>query len=138
MASEVPMFTTLGNHEFFEELYSLDAYISRFNNPPIDGKKELYYSTDIGLVHWVMVAGYCAESLTSRDIPCLKEGTKQRNWLINDLASVDRSKTPWVMVVFHQPYMNSNTHHDISSEGTTTTVTTSIVMFCVNFHLCDV
>jgi 3',5'-cyclic AMP phosphodiesterase CpdA len=117
IASEVPMFTTVGNHEWYEELYSFSAYLNRFDNPKVSGKREVYYSTDIGLVHWIMVAGYCESSKTSSKMPCLDEGTAQRAWLIDDLSKVDRSTTPWVFVVFHQPYMNSNSHHDISSEG---------------------
>jgi hypothetical protein len=117
IATEVPMLSTVGNHEWTEELYSFDAYLNRFDNPPVNGKRELYYSVDVGLAHWVMVTGYCKETKVSSVMPCLNDGTDQRAWLMNDLASVDRSVTPWVFVVFHQPYMNSNTHHDIASEG---------------------
>ena len=34
-----------------------------------------------------------------------------REWLVRDLASVDRSKTPWVIVMFHVPWYNSNQGH---------------------------
>jgi hypothetical protein len=32
---------------------------------------------------------------------------QQLDWLKNDLASVDRSKTPWVIVLGHRPFYNS-------------------------------
>jgi hypothetical protein len=52
------MMTTLGNHEWFDDSnYEFTAYKARFDNPPVNGKKELYYSFDAGLVHWVMIAG---------------------------------------------------------------------------------
>jgi acid phosphatase type 7 len=47
--------------------------------------------------------------------PCLAEGSPQMEWLQQDLAAVDRAVTPWVIAVFHQPYMNSNTAH--ATEG---------------------
>jgi hypothetical protein len=49
--------------------------------------------------------------------PCLAEGSPQMNWLTKDLATVDRSKTPWVVAVFHQPYVNSNDAHSMDTEG---------------------
>jgi hypothetical protein len=49
--------------------------------------------------------------------PCLAKGSNQMNWLIKDLSNVDKSITPWTFVVFHQPYINSNTMHDIVTEG---------------------
>jgi hypothetical protein len=117
-ASHIPMMTTLGNHEWFDDLqFSFTAYLNRFNNPLVDGKRELYYSYNAGLVHWVMVAGYCSEMRLTSTQPCLAPDSPQFAWLENDLATVDRDITPWVVVVFHQPYVNSNTAHSMNSEG---------------------
>lgn len=55
--------------------------------------------------------------MTTHEQPCLKDGTAQKEWLESDLSGVDRSVTPWVVVSFHQPYVNSNTAHSIQSEG---------------------
>jgi predicted phosphohydrolase len=117
VSTEVPMFTTVGNHEWLSEKSSFAAYLNRFDNPKVNGNRELYYSSNIGLAHWVMVSGYCEATTKLQEMPCLDEGSAQRTWLMNDLASVDRSVTPWVFVVFHQPFMNSNSNHNISSEG---------------------
>mmetsp|Transcript_12903 Transcript_12903/g.21607 ORF Transcript_12903/g.21607 Transcript_12903/m.21607 type:complete len:502 (-) Transcript_12903:312-1817(-) len=120
LSAFVPTMTTLGNHEWFDDdEYAFTAYLARFDNPPAatTGQRELYYSYDAGLVHWVMVAGYCSEMRSTSTQPCLAEGSPQMKWLQADLAGVDRALTPWVVVVFHQPYMNSNTAHDIPSEG---------------------
>lgn len=114
----IPMMTTLGNHEWFDDpQYNFTAYLARFTNPPVEGKRELYYSYDSGLVHWVMVAGYCKEMNSTATQPCLAPDSAQSKWLEADLNAVDRSVTPWVFVVFHQPYMNSNTAHSYSTEG---------------------
>ena len=34
---------------------------------------------------------------------------EQYQWLANDLASVDRSKTPWVFAMSHRPMYSSQT-----------------------------
>ena len=61
--------------------------------------------------------GYCKQMLTVYSQPCLAEGSPEMDWLQKDLASVDRAVTPWVVAVFHQPYVNSNTAHSIDTEG---------------------
>ena len=38
-------------------------------------------------------------------------GSAQHTWVLADLNAVDRAKTPWLIVAFHQPYYNSNTAH---------------------------
>ena len=80
----------------------------------------VYYSMNIGLAHIIMLSGYCplqkGKSLKNTQ-PCLQSGSNQRIWLEKDLAGVDRSITPWLIVLFHQPYVNSNTVHSIASEG---------------------
>jgi hypothetical protein len=118
VAATIPTMTTLGNHEWFDDhSYNFTAYLARYTNPPVDGKRELYYSYNAGLVHWVMVAGYCHEMESTHTQPCLAAGSPQATWLEADLSAVDRSITPWVFVVFHQPYMNSNTAHSYIAEG---------------------
>eukprot|EP01038_Epipyxis_sp_PR26KG_P005589 gene5589-7717_t len=118
VAKNIPMMTTLGNHEWFDDAnYAFVAYKARFDNPQVNGKKQLYYSFNSGLVHWTMVAGYCSDMKTTLSQPCLAKGTAQYDWLVNDLSSVDRAVTPWVFVVFHQPYVNSNTAHNMATEG---------------------
>ena len=51
------------------------------------------YSYDYGMVHMVMLS-------TEHDY---RPGSVQYQWLENDLKSVDRSKTPFVMVGGHRP-----------------------------------
>lgn len=128
-AAKIPFHSTLGNHEWGETAHKLTAYTSRFQNPKVDGVKELYYSFDAGLVHFVMVAGYCSEMVKYGEQPCLRDGSKQKEWLWKDLGSVDRSVTPWVVVSFHQPFVNSNTAHSIEKEGLTMQAAIEDVLF---------
>ena len=114
----LPPTTSSGNHEWFDSAdYSFLAYKARFDNPLVGGVRQLYYSFNAGLVHWVMVAGYCAEMKSTSTQPCLAVNSPQLSWLQEDLETVDRSVTPWVMVVFHEPYVNSNTAHPMKTEG---------------------
>jgi hypothetical protein len=116
--ANIPMLNTPGNHEWFDDAAkNFTAYTARFDNPEVNGKEELYYSFNAGMAHWIMVAGYCTEMKSTGTQPCLQPGSAQMDWLQKDLASVDRSATPWTFVVFHQPYVNSNTAHNMASEG---------------------
>ena len=39
--------------------------------------------------------------------------SEQYAWLLRDLAAVDRSRTPWLLVVMHAPWSNSNYAHQV-------------------------
>ena len=96
------------------------AYLARTHMPSPSaglGADGLYYSFDIGLVHFVMLQGYCPEMTNTSVQSCLRAGGSQAAWLQSDLGAVDRALTPWVVVTFHQPYANSNTAHPMSLEG---------------------
>jgi len=116
--AKIPMLTTVGNHEWFDDKHNLFiAYKNRFDNPIVNGQKELYYSFNVGLVHFIMVAGYCSRMKSVLTQPCLQNGTKELEWLQQDLKNVDTTVTPWTFVIFHQPYVNSNYKHNIKTEG---------------------
>ena len=42
--------------------------------------------------------------------------TPQYVWLKQELASVDRTKTPWLIVLLHSPWYNSNEYHYMEGE----------------------
>ena len=42
----------------------------------------------------------------------------QYKWLVGDLKKVDRVKTPWIVVLVHAPWYNSNTAHQDEAEST--------------------
>jgi len=60
-----------------------------------------FYSFETGLAHVIYANSYSTTDTSS----------EQWKWLVADLASVDRSTTPWVIVVTHSPWYNSNTKH---------------------------
>lgn len=60
-----------------------------------------FYSFETGPAHIIYLNPYSVTNSTS----------KQYTWLVKDLESVDRQKTPWIIVVMHCPWYNSNTAH---------------------------
>lgn len=60
-----------------------------------------FYSFEAGSAHVIYVNPYSTNDPDS----------VQYKWLVADLASVNRDVTPWVIVVMHCPWYNSNTAH---------------------------
>ena len=60
-----------------------------------------FYSFDIGMVHIIYLNSYTPSDLNSA----------QYLWLESDLVSTNRIKLPWIIVVMHCPWYNSNTAH---------------------------
>jgi hypothetical protein len=60
-----------------------------------------FYSFESGMAHVIYLNPYSVTNTTS----------VQYQWLEQDLASVNRKETPWVLVVMHCPWYNSNTAH---------------------------
>lgn len=60
-----------------------------------------FYSFETGPAHVIYLNPYSVTNETS----------VQYQWLETDLTSVDRTTTPWVIVVMHCPWYNSNVAH---------------------------
>ena len=80
-----------------------EAYQARFASMPAGGRADgpLYYSYEVGPAHVIVLASFFVYS----------SGSAQYNWLQADLAKVDRTKTPWLLVIIHAPWYNSNSAH---------------------------
>ena len=128
-AEQRPMMTLAGNHEIeFDNTTGVatafQAYINRYRMPEVRPTEincpfeftdfcapsvyfscydygNAYYSFDAATVHVIMLSSYTY----------INESTPQYNWLIQDLANVNRRKTPWVVVMTHSPMYNSNQAH---------------------------
>ena len=88
------------------------GYINHFRmpGPQSGGQDNFWYSFDHGMVHYVQLDTETdlGHGLVSPDQPGGPEGedsgpfsqrmNAQTDWLAKDLASVDRSKTPWIIV----------------------------------------
>ncbi|ONK75004.1 uncharacterized protein A4U43_C03F12310 [Asparagus officinalis] len=112
LASARPWMVTEGNHEkesilFFKSPFQ--AYSARWRMPYEESgsTSNLYYSFEVAGVHVIMLGSY-----TDYD-----EGSDQYAWLKEDLAKVDRERTPWLLVLLHVPWYNSNYAHQGEGDG---------------------
>ncbi|XP_020186525.3 purple acid phosphatase 22 isoform X2 [Aegilops tauschii subsp. strangulata] len=115
LASARPWMVTEGNHEA-EALPVVGfapfvAYNARWRMPHEESgsASNLYYSFDAagGAAHVVMLGSYAE----------FEEGSAQRAWLERDLAGVDRRRTPWLLVLLHAPWYNTNQAHQGEGEA---------------------
>jgi len=103
IASMVPYMTCPGNHEWH---YNFSNYKARFNMP--GDNRNMFFSFDIGPVHFVSVSTEFYYFLNYG----LKPVIAQYTWLEKDLASVDRSKHPWIVLFGHRPMYCTNDDRD--------------------------
>ncbi|PSS28818.1 Inactive purple acid phosphatase [Actinidia chinensis var. chinensis] len=130
VSSKVPYHVCIGNHEYdwpqqpwkpdwSYSVYGKDGggecgvpYSLRFNMPGNSSEltgtrapptRNLYYSFSMGAVHFVYI------STETNFLP----GSSQYNFIKHDLESVDREKTPFVVVQGHRPmYTTSHENRD--------------------------
>jgi len=93
-------------------LKTFEAYDARFTMPYVyfntsKQSREKHYSFESGGVHWLMLSTYTDFGASSA----------QMAWLIEDIASVDRAVTPWLVALVHAPFYNSNTAHQGDGEA---------------------
>ncbi|KAJ0966149.1 hypothetical protein J5N97_027287 [Dioscorea zingiberensis] len=105
-ASSRPWMVTEGNHEKESILLfkaGFQAYNARWRMPyeQSGSPSNLFYSFEVAGVHIIMLGSY-----TDYDVY-----SDQHAWLKADLAKVDRAKTPWLLVLLHAPWYNSNYAH---------------------------
>jgi len=129
---EIPLMVAAGNHDIDKQYAGIDifqAYEHRFRMPRLkppelgvydedckEGKMNMeaapyplpyewgnsYYAFTYGPARHVIVNAYADMS----------PGTSQYEWLQAELASIDRQKTPWVLLTMHPPIYNTfDSHH---------------------------
>ena len=133
-ASRVPWMVTPGNHEadchdpacmlnrsYRESLWNFTAYNARFKMPsdaPSGGNSNMWYSFNAGPAHFISLdleTAYPGAAEEKRYV--FKSGGFSGDmieWLKNDLAAVNRTQHPWVMVAGHHPmYSNGSINVDM-------------------------
>ena len=68
---------------------------------PSRGGNGTFHSVNVGLIHAIMVSSEVYFSAQPHSLGLLLQ---QKAWLEADLAAVDRSVTPWVILGLHQPF----------------------------------
>ncbi|EQC35407.1 hypothetical protein SDRG_07117 [Saprolegnia diclina VS20] len=118
---QVPTLSTLpttginGNHEVTVGGEKYKAYLRRVPGPISETNKaafRTYYAINVGLVHAVFLDDYVgSQSGSVGSKGWLAERNQQLEWLQKDLAAVDRTKTPYVIVIKHNPFYNTFDDH---------------------------
>ncbi len=93
----------------------MDAFLSfktRWGGMPFDlpanvATGALFFSYEVGGMHVIALSAY--EDLSA--------SSPQTIFLRNDIAAVNRTRTPWLVCVWHPPVYNSNTKHYEQHEG---------------------
>jgi acid phosphatase type 7 len=106
ITSHVPWMTIDGNHEL---PWNFLPYRSRFFMPTAS-LKDMDYSLNVGLVHLVSL-----DAETEVDEGNVSK--EQIEWLRQDLQSVDRSVTPWVILQMHRPLYCSEGGYDCNQNA---------------------
>ncbi|KAH7683084.1 Acid phosphatase protein [Dioscorea alata] len=105
VVSTIPLMVVEGNHEIEEqaEHKTFLSYSSRFAFPSVESGSfsTFYYSFNAGGIHFIMLGAY---------ISYYKQG-EQYKWLERDLASVDRTVTPWLIATWHPPWYSTYKAH---------------------------
>jgi hypothetical protein len=115
--ASIPAMMTDGNHESLAVNYLAQFALPQQSGggevpPTATGKPTLkaWYSFDYGNVHFLDLN----DSTENGDTITGAEAT----WMDSDLSHVDRSKTPWIIVIHHQPiYSCDNTHGSDTTLG---------------------
>jgi hypothetical protein len=111
IATALPFMPTVGNHEVDTKANSLAlasghdsggecgvATVKRF--PSFPSLDRMYYSFSYGSVHSIMLSTE-------------HEAAEQLAWLEADMAALNRSATPWVLVYLHRPLFGSNARDEL-------------------------
>lgn len=113
LAAKVPYMVCPGNLERFSN-YS--HYKERFTMPSRDKYQNMFYSFNLGPVHFVSIntgAYYdCSKSPNNDTNAVINQILTQYNWLKRDLAeangTANREVRPWIILYGHHPMLCSN------------------------------
>ena len=158
--SAIPIQIALGNHDLdtykhgwvYDINESVDialAYENRFHMPQIrppirelasmkgftiDGQPKDFITYEYGNAYYSFTFGPSKHIILS-SFSNFREGSLQYEWLLSELKSVDRSITPWVIVMLHCPLYNTfkNHHHDIFTTEARAILEPLFVEYTVNF-----
>ncbi|KAA8536064.1 hypothetical protein F0562_028542 [Nyssa sinensis] len=112
-AAYQPWIWTAGNHELslapeLGEDIPFKPYTHRFHVPyrTSNSTAPFWYSIKRASAHIIVLSSYSAYG----------KYTPQYQWLFEELPKVNRSETPWLIVLMHSPWYNSNNYHYMEGE----------------------
>ncbi|MEW5298665.1 MAG: hypothetical protein WDW36_001758 [Sanguina aurantia] len=120
LLSQIPYLNVPGNHEAEyangasgkvlpnNTMFGQNAFNSWWNRygmalptPATGSQVAPWYSTNVGPAHIIGLSAYISTM----------PGSAQYTWLAADLAAVDRTVTPWIIVQMHPPLYNTLNYH---------------------------
>ncbi|CAI0377613.1 unnamed protein product [Linum tenue] len=108
-----PWIWCAGNHELdfvpeIGETQPFKPYLHRFHVPfkASGSTSPLWYSVRIASAHIIVLSSYSAYG----------KYTPQYQWLKTELTKVNRTETPWLIVMLHSPWYNSYDYHYMEGE----------------------
>ncbi|KAJ0040067.1 hypothetical protein Pint_28365 [Pistacia integerrima] len=109
-----PWIWTAGNHELdyapeIGENVPFKPYMHRYHVPyrASHSTSPLWYSIKRASTYIIVLSSYSAYG----------KYTPQYEWLQNELPKVNRAETPWLIVLLHSPWYNSNGYHYMEGES---------------------
>jgi len=119
LTQSMPFHISIGNHETYDTYGGVVAISSKYRfagmPTPTSYKADgvFYYSYNVGPAHVIALSTFYPTEAN----PDYSASSPMTKWLVADLAALDRSMTPWVIVSTHAPWYNSNTEHQGDAEG---------------------
>lgn len=113
-AAYQPWIWTAGNHEIdyapnLGEHTPFKPYMHRYHTPyhASGSTSPLWYSIKRASAYIIVLSSYSAYG----------KYTPQYKWLEEELPKVNRAETPWLIVLLHSPWYNSNGYHYMEGES---------------------
>ena len=110
----VPLLSVGGNHEL-ASTENWQSYAARYPTNPQDSKSPnfCYHGREVGPMNIISLCSYGAANYAGLNTGAT---SLQYQWLVNYLTTIDRNRTPWVMVQFHVPMYCTNVGHYMEGE----------------------
>nr|KYP39952.1 Purple acid phosphatase 2 [Cajanus cajan] len=109
-----PWIWTTGNHEIdyapeIDEPEPFKPFRHRYQVPykASGSTQPFWYSIKMASAHIIVLASYSAYG----------KYTPQYEWIKAELPKVDRTKTPWLIVLMHSPWYNSYNYHYMEGDS---------------------
>ncbi|GAB4853856.1 prolyl aminopeptidase [Ancistrocladus abbreviatus] len=112
-AAYQPWIWTAGNHEIdfdpeIGENEPFKPFTHRYHTP--------YKTSGSTAPFWYSIKRASAYIIVLSSYSAYGKYTPQYEWLQNELPKVNRSETPWLIVLMHSPWYNSNNYHYMEGE----------------------
>lgn len=111
LVQHIPFLVSFGNHDFSGG--DAGAYINRYRMPQQTGRSEglgnFYWSYEHGPVKYVSM---CTEVGLEKNLCNYAPGSAQYKWLQHEFATINRTKTPWLILAGHRPMYSSDRDTD--------------------------